>query len=76
MLIIEDNADLKELEKFGFEPRYSETTGKIVRYIMGDERNVIRYIDNNHNFLPYWEVCLNNNNLLYDLIQAGIVEKV
>ena len=76
MLKIKDNVDLKELEKFGFEPRYSEITGKIVRYINGDERNIIRYIDNNHNYFPYWEVILNNNNLLYDLIQAGLVEKI
>lgn len=75
MLKIKDDVDLKELEKFGFEPRYSEITGKIVRYINEDERNIIRYIDNDHNYLPYYEVILNNNDLLYDLIKADMVIK-
>ena len=30
MLKIKDNVDLKELEKFGFVPRYSEETGELV----------------------------------------------
>ena len=30
MLKIKDNIDLKELEKFGFVPRYSEYTGELV----------------------------------------------
>ena len=32
MLRIKDNVDLKELEKFGFKPKYSETTGELVEY--------------------------------------------
>ena len=32
MLKIRDNVDLKELEKFGFEPYYNPYTGKICEY--------------------------------------------
>ena len=74
-LHIKDNVDLKELEKFGFEPRYNEITGKIVRYIKIDNRNVVQYVNNDYNHTPYWEVILQSNDLLYDLIQAGLVEK-
>ena len=74
-LHIKDNVDLKELEKFGFEPRYNEITGKIVRYIKIDNRNVVKYVNNDYNHTPYWEVILQSNDLLYDLIQAGLVEK-
>lgn len=74
-LHIKDNVDLKELEKFGFEPRYNEITGKIVRYIKIDNRNVVQYVNNDHNHTPYWEVILQSNDLLYDLIQAGLIEK-
>ena len=33
MLKIKDNVDLKELEKFGFKPKYDVDTGKIKKYI-------------------------------------------
>lgn len=75
LLKIRDDVDLKELEKFGFEPRYNEITGKIVRYIKIDDRNVVKYVNNDYNHTPYWEVILQSNDLLYDLIQAGLVEK-
>ncbi len=29
MLKLKDNVDLKELEKFGFKPKYDENTGNI-----------------------------------------------
>lgn len=32
MLKIKDNVDLKELEKFGFKPKYDENTGRIYAY--------------------------------------------
>lgn len=32
MLKIKDEVDLKELEKFGFKPKYDENTGKIRAY--------------------------------------------
>ena len=31
-LRIKDNVDLKELEKFGFKPKYDEDTGNIIAY--------------------------------------------
>ncbi len=76
MLIIQNNEDLKELAKFGFEPRYNEMTGKVVKYIKIDNRNVIRYIDNDYNHNPYWELSLQDNDLLYDLIKANLITKI
>ena len=32
MLKIIDNVDLKELEKFGFKPKYDEDSGAIIYY--------------------------------------------
>ena len=76
MLIIQNNEKLKELAKFGFEPRHNEMTGKIVRYIKTDNRNVIRYIDNDYNHNPYWELSLQDDDLLYDLIKADLITKI
>ena len=39
MLKIKDNVDLKELEKFGFKPKYNEDTGKIYVY----EKKIEKY---------------------------------
>ena len=69
MLKIKDNVDLKELEKFGF--------GKYeFDYIFGVCNDAI-YIDIMNRSL---EVCISADycieDLLYDLIQAGLVEKV
>lgn len=36
MLKIKDNVDLKELEKFGFMPKYSEKNGELVEYFHVD----------------------------------------
>lgn len=36
MLKIKDNVDLKELEKFGFKPKYSEETGELIEYFFVD----------------------------------------
>ena len=33
MLKIKDDVDLKDLEKFGFKPKYDEDTGEITRYV-------------------------------------------
>ena len=32
MLKIKNSVDLKELEKFGFKPKYDEDTGKVCAY--------------------------------------------
>ena len=37
MLKIKDDVDLKDLEKYGFKPKYDENTGKICAYEKGVE---------------------------------------
>ena len=88
MLKIKDNVDLKELEKFGFNI-FETTAGTVTmiiyctRYfkkdiniqIYGDE--IIEY---NEYVFPR-RIMLNSHSIktfdvLYDLIQAGLVEKV
>ncbi len=83
MLKIKDNVDLKELEKFGFETRYDEITGKIKSYIYVNQRIEIkdRLIPFHRDYNEYGEInkeYYNSNivEVLYDLIQAGLVEKV
>lgn len=64
MLKIKDNVDLKELEMFGFELEIDDFNGeKLVT-----EGLTIWDIDR--------EVWGTNLDLLFDLIQAGLVEKV
>lgn len=95
MLKIKNNVDLKELENFGFKPKYDEDTGKIKKFINKDKK--YNYTDSTEYILieiykelcPYgqyevkeiWKVYLKERtsesiDLLYDLIQAGLVEKV
>ena len=78
MLKIKDNVDLKELEKYGFKPKYDEDSGIINRY--------------KHRNIEFVYVCINDrelvatdskyeeqkpvNDLLYDLIKDDLVEKV
>lgn len=62
MLKIKDNIDLKELEKFGFELK-TDDFKKLVT-----EGLTIWVIDR--------EIWGTNLDLLFDLIQAGLVEKV
>ena len=41
MLKIKDNVDLKELEKFGFVPKYDENTGEVkeyYKYVYGEDK--------------------------------------
>ena len=79
MLKIRDDVYLKELEKFGFEhfengcatTGYSKDTG--YRYYTIIEKDKELYNKNNiERLLPPGM----DQNLLYDLIQAGLVEKV
>jgi len=89
MLKIKDNIDLKELEKYGFKPRYDTYTGEITNFV--NERIAIgltgctieKTIFNIFKLGKKW--CFKCNiyefnddvlDILYDLIQAGIVEKV
>ncbi len=41
MLKIKDDVDLKELEKFGFKPKYDEDTGEITRYVC--KKNIYKF---------------------------------
>lgn len=82
MLKIKDNVDLKELEKFGF--MYWEngcgTTGYSKYYVRGqitiiekDKEFENKYIDER---VIKENQIINDLDLLYDLIKAGLVEKV
>lgn len=69
MLKIRDDVDLKELEKFGFKPKYDEDTGKIYKYVCEKEigyqnkRKVTlitvmkdTYQRGQYNYVEYWKV--------------------
>ncbi len=77
MLKIKDNVDLKELEKFGFRLDYYVTDKVYVKEL----KKGLFYKE----YIIIWfkdkEIQISNNgqillNTLYDLIQAGLVEKV
>lgn len=79
MLKIKDNVDLKELEKFGFEliggewSYYAFTAPR-------DDSEIRLYVDNTTREIstgidPYVDVY-SIHDKIYDLIQAGLVEKV
>ena len=84
MLKIKDNVDLKELEKFGFKPKYNEDTGKIDRYVLfglmtikvdgrkmlSNKKHLYRELD-----LEYFNAEFVDG-ALYDLIKTDLVEKV
>ena len=83
MLKIKDDVDLKELEKFGF--KQSNYDKEILIIIYKDELYVEDYIEVDkikriltlgHYQEEYGACYLNVGELLYDLIQAGLVEKV
>lgn len=77
MLKIKDFEDLKELEKFGF--RYSIGEGyhyyfDNIGIFIGDNLEIIiSFSDDDYCEL---EIVLSLLNLLYDLIEADLVEKV
>jgi hypothetical protein len=90
MLIIKDSVDLKELEKFGFslnknglyyekdflaECFEEEENHQVLIYI--NKRNIVLDIMNNDYTYHSWDDELGRiEDTLYDLIQAGLVEKV
>ena len=85
MLKIKDDVDLKELEKFGFKPKYNEDTGKLHRYIYKNSMVIYigdKYIKPFRQINDYNEIDLEYfkadfiEEVLYNLIQAGLVEKV
>lgn len=78
MLKIKDSVDLKELEKFGFKHKY-EKVYEYVREIEGKTAYRV-YTTKNHSYLQieiFKPVIIAKRlqDLLYDLIKAGMVEK-
>ena len=79
MLKIKDNVDLKELEKFGFEYREYSLESSNYRFYDFTPNNSISVIQIE---ITSRLIYLNDNNKydglskIYDLIQAGLVEKV
>lgn len=79
MLKIKDSVDLKELEKFGFKKCNAEKEvyvwfGEVIAVSIEkrvEERQIVAYFEI-MGVQQFQEV----NNLLFDLIQAGLVEKV
>ena len=74
MLKIKDNVDLKELEKFGFE---------LCEYVLfyeyhskSDYKDSIMINMKNKRLLFYQNFNGKSYDTLYDLIKAGLVEKV
>ena len=77
MLKIKDNVDLKELEKFGFRKKYS-TYRKVC-----DGKYSIAYLfvsgnktSNRELCCELWEANEDTLETIFDLITAGLVEKV
>lgn len=93
MLKIKDSVDLKELEEFGFKPKYDEDTGKIRTYEKKKKEEVyvgltvqiektkskIRIFKAFRKNKTEWRINPYTDyfdiDTLYDLIQAGLVEK-
>ena len=81
MLKIKDNVDLKELEKFGFE-KYLDDEGYVLdfaTYVDGKEYSYIEVTKGKKiSCLDYVELEHYQQavEVLFDLIQAGLVEKV
>lgn len=72
MLKIKDNVDLKELEKFGFEKDrlscyYIKEVAIAKECVVYTDTNAIWFVDNG---------TLSQLDIIFDLIQAGLVEKV
>lgn len=79
MLKIKDNVDLKELEKFGFNfDNYHNFYSKEVYMsdcrLVADADRVICYDNNSNADMTYHSYQLLDE--VFDLIQAGLVEKV
>ena len=91
MIKNKDNVDLKELEKFGFKPKYDENTGEVIYYRLEHQKyrtfSIIpkkRFVDQRQ-YEPmkiYIGKYLGHSfeewqfDILYDLIKADMVEKV
>lgn len=91
MLKIKDNVDLKELEKFGFKPKAEDEQrfgwqwdGTVLdRDLFEIDTFLFVYPDCDMSGYPEGQLCARwiitaegSENKLFDLIQAGLVEKV
>lgn len=74
-LRIKDGVDLKELEKFGFELKTDKYTGEYY-YLEGDVNDYIMICTDDRVLILITIDCEKINNAIFDLIQAGLVEKV
>lgn len=82
MLKIKDEVDLKELEKFGF--KYDEETKMYYKNCIGTFNKFFIPTENNLDEFRGQIIFHNQSNFattlyldtLYDLIQAGLVEKI
>lgn len=77
MLKIKDNVDLKELEKFGFKENDGEYYYDFMEYTPYESSYLC--IDYKREILTGYVIYENISqmtDLLFDLIQAGLVEKV
>ncbi len=72
MLKIKDVVDLKELEKFGLKPEFNYLDKTKIDYYKCKSFRVCK----NRSILPYNGTNARRYDTLYDLIQAGLVEKV
>lgn len=78
-LKIRDDVDLKELEKFGFEEyetgyiRWEEIEYNEAIDISKQNKKILIYLND-----EYYRCCCGHNvlHILFDLISAGLVEKV
>lgn len=81
MLKIKDSVDLKELEKFGFEEKRKyqrfqniaidkENRGLVIQAININQYGNFKALNNKNSSM------ININTIIYDLIQAGLLEKV
>ena len=108
MLKITDDVDLKELEKFGFRPKYDEDNGELKEYFFVNRKETsvseflglnikkeiktkklkLRYTYKRDKFgvpkvrenkvwiIDNYRYCCTDLDKLYDLITAGLVEKL
>ena len=91
MLKIKDDVDIRELKRFGFKPKYYEDTGEVIAYqrinketeydglIVNIEKikseiRIFKRTKKGWLINKYKELF--DIDTLYDLIQAGLVEKI
>jgi len=80
MLKIKDNVDLKELEKFGFEYKGKENVKKYRGWFSDNRITQVLNCDNRiitgNSLFNFDDELSKHLTTLFDLIQAGLIEKV